>query len=115
MLQHIHEHCQRVMLLMATRPIKDYNVTFIKDYQSTGAFEEIALNGLGETEIGEIILQNFDRGVHTISPEIIKVVQVCFYINRYLYTHTYFYMHLFTCIFFRNVLEETLYMSSMFM
>ncbi|KAI8049370.1 hypothetical protein BDF21DRAFT_404688 [Thamnidium elegans] len=75
MLQHIHEHCQRVMLLMSTRPIRDYNVTFLKDFKATGTYEEIALNGLGETEIGEIILQNFDRGVNRISPEIVKVIQ----------------------------------------
>ncbi|GAA5811152.1 hypothetical protein MFLAVUS_004581 [Mucor flavus] len=75
MLQHIHEHCPRVMLLMSTRPIRDYNVTFLKDFKATGTYEEIALNGLGETEIGEIILQNFDRGVNRISPEIVKVIQ----------------------------------------
>lgn len=79
MLQHIHEHCQRVMLLMSTRPIRDYNVTFLKDFKATGTYEEIALNGLGETEIGEIILQNFDQGVNRISPEIVKVIQVRFF------------------------------------
>lgn len=75
-LQHIHEHCQKVMILMATRPLKDYNVGFIDTFRSTGSHQYIELNGLGEREIGEIILQNFDSGVHRVSPEIVKVVQV---------------------------------------
>ncbi|KAI8375100.1 hypothetical protein EDC96DRAFT_497898 [Choanephora cucurbitarum] len=74
-LQHIHEHCQKVMILMATRPLKDYNVGFIDSYRSIGSYQYIELNGLGEHEIGEIILQNFDSGVHRVSPEIVKVVQ----------------------------------------
>lgn len=61
---------------MATRPIKDYNVTFIEGYRAFGAYEEIALNGLGEYEIGEIILKSFDSGVSRISPQIVKVIQV---------------------------------------
>lgn len=64
------------MILMATRPIKDYNVLFIEKFRSIGSSIEIALNGLGEYEIGEIILQYFDSGVDRISPEIVKVVQV---------------------------------------
>jgi hypothetical protein len=79
-LQHIHEHSQRTMIVMATRPIKDYNVTFIEDYRAVGAYEEIALNGLGEYEIGEIILKSFDSGVNRISPQIVKVIQVSFHV-----------------------------------
>ena len=75
-LQHIHEHCQKALIIMATRPIKDYNVIFIDQYRATGSYIEISLNGLGEYEIGEIILQNFDSGVDRISPKIVKVVQV---------------------------------------
>lgn len=75
-LQYIHDHCPKVMLMLATRPVKDYNVTFIEDLRNNGSYQEIQLNGLGEAEIGEIILQNFDRGVNRISPEIVKVVQV---------------------------------------
>lgn len=78
-LQHVHEHCERLMILMATRPRKDYNINFIEKYQVTGSHEQIDLNGLGEAEIGEIILQNFNIGVNRISPEIVKVVQVCLY------------------------------------
>jgi predicted ATPase len=63
------------MVLMATRPAKDYDVTFIDDFKVVGSYEEINLNGLGQTEIGEIILQNFDSGVTSISPEIVNVVQ----------------------------------------
>lgn len=74
-LQHIHEHCQRIMILMATRPIKDYNVLFIEKFRSVGSSVEIVLNGLGKHEIGEILLQYFDSGVNRISPEIVKVVQ----------------------------------------
>ncbi|KAI9469638.1 MAG: hypothetical protein EXX96DRAFT_586924 [Benjaminiella poitrasii] len=75
MLEHIQEHCQKVMMLMATRPIKDYDVGFIEQFKKTGSYVEIPLNGLGEYEIGEIILQNFGSGVKTISPEIVKVIQ----------------------------------------
>lgn len=66
------------MIVMATRPIKDYNVSFIEHYRTLGAYEEIVLNGLGESEIGEVILKSFDSGVHKISPQIVKVIQVSF-------------------------------------
>ncbi|KAI7901853.1 uncharacterized protein BX663DRAFT_512624 [Cokeromyces recurvatus] len=76
LLQHIHEHCQKVLLVFATRPVKDYNVTFINNFQETGSFEGIELNGLGATEIGEIILQTFQTaGVTSVSPEIVQVIQ----------------------------------------
>lgn len=87
MLQYIHEHCQKILIIMATRPIKDYNVSFIEEYRATGSYQEIDLNGLGDVEIGEIILQNFDSGVHRISPEIVKVIQVS--------TGTIFFVHVF--------------------
>ncbi|KAI8148161.1 hypothetical protein BJV82DRAFT_594826 [Fennellomyces sp. T-0311] len=74
-LQQIHEQCQRVMIIMATRPIRDYNVTFIKNFCQSGSHEEIALNGLGADEIGEIILQAFKSGVKRVSPQIVRVVQ----------------------------------------
>ncbi|CEG63430.1 hypothetical protein RMATCC62417_00573 [Rhizopus microsporus] len=74
-LQNIHEHCQRVMLLMATRPLRDYNLTFLDVYKLVGSYEEIQLNGLSKDEIGEIILQSFDAGVSKVSPIIINVVQ----------------------------------------
>jgi hypothetical protein len=64
---------------MATRPMKDYNVTFTDEYRKIGSYDEIELNGLGEAEIGEIILQNFDSGVNRISPEIVRVIQVHIY------------------------------------
>ncbi|KAI9271789.1 hypothetical protein BDA99DRAFT_500982 [Phascolomyces articulosus] len=74
-LYQIHEQCQRVMIIMATRQIRDYNVTFISKFCSSGSHEEIALNGLGADEIGEIILQAFKSGVKRVSPEIVRVVQ----------------------------------------
>jgi predicted ATPase len=65
-----------VLLVLATRPVKDYNVSFINDFRETGYFEEIDLNGLGATEIGEIILQTFQTaGVTSVSPEIVRVIQ----------------------------------------
>lgn len=76
LLQHIHEHCQRVMLILATRPVKDYNVAFINSFRATGYSEEIELNGLGAAEIGEIILQTFQAvGVKSVSSEIVHVIQ----------------------------------------
>ena len=61
---------------MATRQIRDYNVTFISKFCSSGSHDEIQLNGLGPDEIGEIILQAFKSGVKRVSPEIVRVVQV---------------------------------------
>ncbi|KAI8083598.1 hypothetical protein BDF21DRAFT_337121 [Thamnidium elegans] len=76
LLQDIHEHCQRVMLVLATRPVKDYNVGFINTFRETGYSQEIELNGLGAAEIGEIILQTFQTaGVKSVSPEIVRVIQ----------------------------------------
>ncbi|KAI9478765.1 MAG: hypothetical protein EXX96DRAFT_572195 [Benjaminiella poitrasii] len=76
LLQHIHEHCQRVLLVLATRPVKDYSVTFIKTFRETGYSKEIELNGLGATEIAEIILQTVQiAGVTSVSPEIVRVIQ----------------------------------------
>lgn len=102
-LQYIHEHCQKILIIMATRPIRDYNVSFIEQYRNTGSYQEIELNGLGDVEIGEIILQNFDSGVHRISPEIVKVIQVS--IKIIFFIQFLIYM-------FRNVLVEIRYMSS---
>lgn len=81
-MRHIHEHCQKAMIVMATRPIKDYKVTFIGQYRATGSYLEISLNGLGTDEIGEIILQSFDSGVDRISPEIVNVIQVTCLLTR---------------------------------
>lgn len=75
-LQQVHEQCQRVMLIMATRPIRDYNVTFLKDFCASGSHQEITLNGLGADEIGEIILQTLQTTVKRVGPEIVRVIQV---------------------------------------
>ena len=64
------------MLLMATRPVRDYNLTFLELYKKVGSYEEIMLSGLSDDEIGEIILQTFDGGVKKFSPVIVTVVQV---------------------------------------
>ncbi|KAI9311398.1 hypothetical protein BX666DRAFT_2032142 [Dichotomocladium elegans] len=74
-LYHIHEQCQRVMIIMATRPPRDYNVGFLSDFYKLGSHEEITLNGLGAEEIGEIILHTFQNGVRRVSPEIVRVFQ----------------------------------------
>ncbi|RCI02739.1 hypothetical protein CU098_006304, partial [Rhizopus stolonifer] len=76
LLQHIHDHCQKVLLILATRPVKDYNVTFISKFSEAGIFREIQLNGLGVTEIAQIILKTFQTSdVKNISPEIVSVIQ----------------------------------------
>ncbi|KAI8344260.1 hypothetical protein BC941DRAFT_408182 [Chlamydoabsidia padenii] len=76
-LQYIHTHCQHVLLLLASRPLKDYiNVsTFIKTFCETGVSEEIALNGLDSHDIVDIILQILQAGVTRVSPEIVQVIQ----------------------------------------
>ncbi|KAI9311724.1 hypothetical protein BX666DRAFT_1994979 [Dichotomocladium elegans] len=75
-LHQVHEQCPRVMLIMATRTMRDYNLTFIKDFCKSGTHREIALNGLGADEIGEIIIQAFKSGVvKSVNPEIVRVFQ----------------------------------------
>lgn len=74
-LHQIHEQCPRVMLIMATRTMRDYNLTFINDFCKSGTHDEIALNGLGADEIGEIIVQAFSGVVKSVSPEIVRVFQ----------------------------------------
>ncbi|KAI9269939.1 hypothetical protein BY458DRAFT_510336 [Sporodiniella umbellata] len=76
LLQHIHDHCEKVLLILATRPVKDYDVTFIQRFRETGTSQELQLNGLGATEIAEVILQTFQTSaVSSISPEIVSVIQ----------------------------------------
>ena len=60
---------------MATRTMRDYNLTFINDFCKSGTHDEIALNGLGADEIGEIILQACNGVVKSVSPEIVRVFQ----------------------------------------
>ncbi|ORX45471.1 hypothetical protein DM01DRAFT_1311751 [Hesseltinella vesiculosa] len=74
-LHHIHERCEHVMLVLATRPIKDYNVTFINNFCQTGVSEEILLNGLGGDDIEGIVLRTMNAGVTKVSPEIIRIIQ----------------------------------------
>ena len=75
-LETIHDACPRALMMLATRPIKDYNVTFIKELCSFGSCAQITLNGLNGDEIGEIIINTFQSGVKRVSPEIIRVIQV---------------------------------------
>ncbi|KAI8336142.1 hypothetical protein BC941DRAFT_428418 [Chlamydoabsidia padenii] len=75
-LQHIHEHCQHVMLILSTRPISDYNhLTFLNNFCKLGVSEEITLNGLDSDDISSIILQTLQAGVTKVSPEIVCVIQ----------------------------------------
>lgn len=76
-LETIHDACPRALMMLATRPIKDYNVTFIKELASFGSCAQITLNGLNGEEIGEIIINTFQSGIKRVSPEIIRVIQVC--------------------------------------
>ncbi|KAI8374416.1 uncharacterized protein BYT42DRAFT_639583 [Radiomyces spectabilis] len=74
-LRHIHEQCQRVLLIMATRPSRDYNIGFLSDFCVTGVNAKVELGGLDAMEIEQIILQSFDSGVKKVSPEIVRVIQ----------------------------------------
>ncbi|KAI8086298.1 uncharacterized protein BX664DRAFT_335464 [Halteromyces radiatus] len=75
MLQHIHEDCKRVMMLFATRFTKNVKTNFINDFSQIGTTSQIILNGLGTSDIGEIILQNCGDGVDRVNPAIVRVVQ----------------------------------------
>lgn len=78
MLVSIHETCPRIFLLMASRPVKDYKVTFVGDLHQSGTCLAITLNGLGSEEIGAIVLQTegFKKGVSKVSPQILRVIKV---------------------------------------
>jgi hypothetical protein len=88
-LETIHDACPRALMMLATRPIKDYNVTFIKELASFGSCAQITLNGLNGEEIGEIIINTFQSGIKRVSPEIIRVIQV-----RKLYMTGQIFFHL---------------------
>ncbi|RUS17434.1 hypothetical protein BC937DRAFT_89983 [Endogone sp. FLAS-F59071] len=77
MLVSIHETCPRVFLLMASRPVKDYKVTFVGELHQSGTCLAITLNGLGSEEIGAIVLQTegFKKGVSKVSPHILRVIK----------------------------------------
>ncbi|KAI9008961.1 hypothetical protein CLU79DRAFT_891574 [Phycomyces nitens] len=77
LLQEIHEQCRNVILIIASRPTKDYDITFFKRFSSSGQYKNIALDGLNNRDIGEVILKTFNAGVTRVSPEIINVVQKC--------------------------------------
>ncbi|KAI7871605.1 hypothetical protein BDF14DRAFT_1762829 [Spinellus fusiger] len=74
-LQKIHESCKNIMLLIASRPIQDYNLTFMKVFSNFGKYRNICLSGLNQADIGEVIMQTFGSGVTKISLDIVKIIQ----------------------------------------
>ncbi|KAI8988967.1 hypothetical protein BDB01DRAFT_783845 [Pilobolus umbonatus] len=73
-LQHFHENCRNLMLLIATRPENDFDLSFLDESRTVGTFEQVKLNGLDTAEIGEILLQSFP-GVHKINMNMLKMIQ----------------------------------------
>ncbi|CAO3590801.1 unnamed protein product [Absidia cylindrospora] len=75
MLRHIHEDCQNVMMLVATRLVKSTDVEFINEFCETGTTNQITLNGLGTSDIDKIILQNCGADVEQVNASIVRVIQ----------------------------------------
>ncbi|ORZ21135.1 hypothetical protein BCR42DRAFT_345789 [Absidia repens] len=75
MLQYIHEDCNNVMMLFATRLSKNDNMDFIAEFCGTGTTSQITLTGLGTSDIDKIILQNCGAGVDRVNPAIVHVIQ----------------------------------------
>ncbi|KAI9496217.1 hypothetical protein BDB00DRAFT_953131 [Zychaea mexicana] len=74
-LKQMHQVCSKIMLIIATRKPRDYQVPFIDDMRKTGSFEHIMLNGLNSDEIGDVVLKSFPKSVEKVSPAIIRVIQ----------------------------------------
>ncbi|KAI9319815.1 hypothetical protein BX666DRAFT_1853406 [Dichotomocladium elegans] len=71
----IHEVCQRVMIVAATRPSVDYSVPFLKTMFNIGHTRDISLRGLSVDHVGDIILQVFPETVKKVNPMITKLIQ----------------------------------------
>ncbi|KAL0091054.1 hypothetical protein F4703DRAFT_1400836 [Phycomyces blakesleeanus] len=77
LLQEMHEKCRNLMLIIASRPMQDYDITFLKRFSSSGQYKNIALEGLNNRDIAEVILKTFGPGVMTVNPDVVNVVQKC--------------------------------------
>lgn len=77
MLHLIHEVCQRVLLVIATRPAREYSTPMTDELRKSGTVLKINLHGLThDNDIAAVILQSFPKDVTRVSPTIMKMVKV---------------------------------------
>lgn len=77
MLRLIHEVCQRVLLVIATRPAREYSTPMTEELRKSSTLLKINLHGLTrESDIATVILQSFPKGVTHVSPTIMEMVKV---------------------------------------
>ncbi|CDH51330.1 hypothetical protein RO3G_09281 [Lichtheimia corymbifera JMRC:FSU:9682] len=76
MLHLVHEVCQRVLLVIATRPAREYSTPMTDELRKTGTVLKINLHGLThDNDIATVILQSFPKDVTRVSPTIMKMVK----------------------------------------
>ncbi|KAG0346879.1 hypothetical protein BG004_000628 [Podila humilis] len=72
----IHERCPRVLVVLFSRPQRDYGGNIVHKITGHRKHLEISLEGLKRREIELALLKSFeDNGVVKISPEVIEFVQ----------------------------------------
>ncbi|KAI8139465.1 hypothetical protein BJV82DRAFT_521836 [Fennellomyces sp. T-0311] len=74
-LKQLHLVCSKTLIIIATRPPRDYHVSFVEDMRKTGSFEHVTLSGLDADDIGSVVLRSFSDDVQKISPAIIRAIQ----------------------------------------
>ncbi|KAF9431147.1 hypothetical protein BGZ94_008297 [Podila epigama] len=75
-IQVIHERCPGVLVVLFSRPQRDYGGNMLNSITNHQRHLEIVLDGLKKREIEGVMLKAFaDNGVEKISPEVIDFVQ----------------------------------------
>ncbi|KAG0340079.1 hypothetical protein BG004_006556 [Podila humilis] len=73
----IHEGCPSVLVVLFTRPLKDYGNNTLSSVTNHSNNLAITLDGLKRREIEQALLKTFQaKGVTTISPEVVDLVQI---------------------------------------
>ncbi|KAF9429008.1 hypothetical protein BGZ94_000133 [Podila epigama] len=76
LVQAIHERCPAVLVVLFSRPLKDYGVTSHLKITNHPNHLDISLDGIKRREIEQALLRAFQaNGVKTINPEVIELVQ----------------------------------------
>ncbi|KFH67021.1 hypothetical protein MVEG_07545 [Podila verticillata NRRL 6337] len=74
--QSIHERCPAVLVVLFSRPLRDYGGNTLSWITSSHNHLDICLEGLKRREIEQALLRTFKaNGVTSISPEVIELVQ----------------------------------------
>ncbi|KAG0270681.1 hypothetical protein DFQ27_000031 [Actinomortierella ambigua] len=75
-LQAMHDRCPNVLLVIFSRPLRDYCGNILQEITDHPMHLEIILDGLKPREIEAVLLRAFkNHGVTKISPDVIRLVQ----------------------------------------